>query len=148
MWGTPPSDTLDGVFDPAVLWAGAVATTLVAGLVSIVGVVATQALPDVELIAPASDGAYVATAAWRLTAAAVVGALAAALLMHLLLLLTPRPLLFFRCVAVLMTATLTLWPFTTGAAVASKVATALVHLAIGASVTSLTATVARHVQRH
>ncbi len=137
----PPGGTVEA----ATLWAGAVATTLVAGLVSIVGVVATQTLPNVHVIAPSGGGDYVEATAWRLTAATVIATLAAALLMHLLLLLNPRPLLFFQCVTLLMTATVTLWPFTTDAALSSKTATALVYLSVGVSIATLTATVAHHV---
>lgn len=135
-----------GFVDPAVLCAGTLATALVAGLLSIVGVVVTQAVPAVHLIAPEGGGRYSETTALRLTAAAVVAALGAAVLMHLLLLLTPRPFVFFWCIAALMTMTVTLWPFTTGAPASAKAATALVHSAIGLSVAGLTAMVARQVR--
>lgn len=133
--------------DLTVLWAGAIATAFVAGLLSIVGILVAHVLPGMEIIAPGSGTRYAEATAWRLMSSAVTASLGAALLLHLLLVLTPRPFLFFRCIAVLMTAVLALWPFTTTAPVPSKIATAIIHLAVGTFVTALTSSVGHHAYR-
>lgn len=122
--------------DPITLWIGALATALVCGLVSIVGVITARTIPGVDLIGP-RGASYVPVVPWHLTAGAVLAVLAGASLLHLLLLLSPRPLLFFRCVALLVTATMSMWPFTTHAGADSKLVSAVVYLSIGLSVTGL-----------
>ncbi|GIJ47883.1 hypothetical protein Val02_47690 [Virgisporangium aliadipatigenens] len=139
----PKPGTVVDVGFPVDLWAGTVATAMVAGLVALTGTVAARAAGDVRIIAPAAHGGYLVASPLRLTAAALVATAGAALLMHLLLVLSPQPFLFFGWVSVLMTTLITLWPFTTSADVPAQAATALVYLAIGGCVTGLTASVAR-----
>jgi hypothetical protein len=85
--------------DARKLWAGGAASALVAALVALTGVLACRWLFSLSVLAPHQDGAYgdVHTTALILIAAAA--ALAATGLVHLLMVSTLRPRLFFGGVA-------------------------------------------------
>lgn len=57
--------------------------------------------------------------------------------MHLLLVSTPRPLLFFGWIVALVTTLVVVYPFSTTAPLDAKIATAAVDLAIGAMIATL-----------
>ena len=80
-------------------------------------------------------------------ASAVVAALVATGLMHLLLVSTPRPFRFFAWIVALLVLVAVLAPFTTGASLDTKVATAVINLAIGLAIGSLVPGVARSAVR-
>jgi hypothetical protein len=68
--------------------------------------------------------------------------------MHLLLLSTPRPRVFFTWIIGLATVIAVVFPFSTTAPVSQKVATGLVNLALGIAIGSLLGEVsARATQR-
>ncbi len=127
----------DGSVDPAQLWPGGIATAVVAGLVALLGVLAFRWLFDVPILAPASAGAYgdAQTTEYVLGAAGL--ALIATGLLHLLLLTTPRPLVFFGSIIALATLVAVLFPFGTSAPLSQKFATATVNLFIGIAIGSL-----------
>jgi Family of unknown function (DUF6069) len=130
------------------LWAGGVATAVVAALVGLVGVLACRWLFNIPVLAPKQDGAYgdVHTTAIVLIAAAA--ALLATGLVHLLLLSVPRPLTFFAWIVGLATVLVVILPFQTTAPLSSKVATGLVDAVIGITIGSLVSMVAaRSVRR-
>jgi Family of unknown function (DUF6069) len=64
--------------------------------------------------------------------AAAAAALAATAIMHLLLVATPRPQLFFAWIIGLATVIAVVYPFSTTAPLSQKVATAVVNLVLGA----------------
>jgi len=130
--------------DRLTIWAGIVATALVASLLAVLGVIATRGLLGVDIIYPRGGQAFQDTTPYQLTFAATVGAVAAGVLVQLLMYVTPRPLLFFGLISMLATAVLVVWPFTTAAVMLSRVATSVVHLALGVAISTLTTTVARH----
>jgi hypothetical protein len=75
-------------------------------------------------------------------------AIAAAAVLYLLLLGTPQPFLFFRWIMALATIAAVVYPFSTGAPLNQKAATAIVVLVLGIAITSLlTATAARAMRR-
>ena len=123
--------------DPAQLWPGGIATAVVAALVALLGVLAFRWLFDVPILAPASAGAYgdAQTTEYVLGAAGV--ALIATGLLHLLLLTTPRPLVFFGWIIALATLVAVLFPFGTAAPLSQKFATATVNLFIGIAIGGL-----------
>jgi hypothetical protein len=137
--GTPPAPPDRGgvKLDLARLWSGGVATAIVAGLVALVGVLVSRWLFHLPVLAPRRDGAYgdVHTTSFVLIAAGA--ALVATALLNLLLLSTPRPLMFFGWIVGLATVLGVVFPFSTGAALGAKVATALVDLVIGFAIGSL-----------
>lgn len=134
--------------DAGPLWAGGVATAIVAALVAIVGILVCRWLFNIPILAPRQDGAYGNVHTTGLALAAAVAALLATALVHLLLLSTPRPLMFFSWIVGLATVVVMLFPFSTGAPLSEKVATAAVFLVIGFAIGSLISGVAaRSVRR-
>lgn len=124
-------------FDTGWLWAGGLATALVAGLVAVAGVIARRVIDVPILPRPGGEGWSPLDTAIYVDSAALA-ALAATEVMHLLLLYTARPRRFFAWIMVLVTLLAVLAPFSfaTGAA---AVATALTDLILGIAIGSLTA---------
>jgi hypothetical protein len=149
MYREPPTEPSGPTrwVDPASLWAGGVATAVVAALIALAGVLICRWLFTVPILAPRQDGAWgnVSTGAYVLAAAGA--ALVATALMHLLLLTTPRPQVFFGWIIALATLVAVVFPFSTTAPMAQKVATALVNLALGIAIGTLTAQVAARAVR-
>ncbi len=133
--GRPPSHR--SPVAAGALWGGGVATAIVAALVALVGVLVTRWLASIPLLAPMRDGAYgdVNTTTLVLVVAAV--ALVATGLLHLLLLSTPRPLMFFGWIIALATVLAVVVPFTTSAPLQQKAATSIVFLILGIAIGTL-----------
>ena len=119
------------VVDARQLWAGGVATAVVAALIALVGVVVCRWLFNIPLLSPSRDGAYGDARTTSVVLLAAAAALLATGLVHLLLVATPRPLSFFTWIVGLVTLLLVLFPFSTSAPLSQKVATAAVDLVIG-----------------
>jgi hypothetical protein len=130
--------------DRVALWAGMVATALVASLLAVLGVMATQGLLGATVISPRGGVAFATTTGYELAVAAIVATVGAGVLVQLLMYVTPRPLLFFSLISALGTGVVAVWPFTTAAGVLDQVATSAVHLSLGVAIWLLTATVVRH----
>lgn len=143
-----PQEPLDPLESPRrvdarTLWAGGVATALVAALIALVGVVVFRGVFGIPIMAPEEDGAWGNVSTTWLMIAAAVAALLAVGLAHLLLLSTPRALTFFGWIVALATVVVGVAPFATGADVASKLASALINLVIGFAILGLVSAVAR-----
>jgi len=123
--------------DGSLLWPGGIATAIVAALVALVGILVCRWLFNIPVLAPRRDGAYGDAHTTGLVLAAAVAALIATAIAHLLLLSTPRPLAFFSWIVALATIVFVLFPFSTGAPLSEKVATAAVDLVIGFAIGSL-----------
>ena len=128
--------------DARTLWAGGAASAIVVGLLALVGVLVSRWLFNLPVLAPRQDGAYGDVRTTALILAAMAAALAATGLVHLLMLGTLRPLMFFGWIVGLMTTIMAIFPFSTTAALDAKIATALVNLAIGAVIGMLVSGVA------
>ncbi|HTS98530.1 MAG TPA: DUF6069 family protein [Streptosporangiaceae bacterium] len=134
--------------DAGQLWAGGLATAIVAGLVALVGILVCRWLFNIPILAPKRDGAYGDAHTTGLVLAAAIAALLATALAHLLLVSTPRPMMFFTWIIGLATVVVVLFPFSTSAPLSSKVATAVVDLVIGFAIGSLiNGVAARSVRR-
>jgi Family of unknown function (DUF6069) len=142
-----PSPRVRPSVDARMLWSGGVATAVVAGLIALVGVVICRWLFDIPILAPRRDGAYGNAHTTTLILVAALAALVATLLAHLLLLSTPRPMVFFGWIVALVTVVMVIFPFKTGATLAEKVATAVVYLVIGVAIGSLIAGVGERATR-
>jgi hypothetical protein len=129
--------------DARTLWAGGAATTVVVGLLALVGVLVSRWLFNLPVLAPRQDGAYGDVRTTALILVAMAAALAATGLVHLLMLGTLRPLIFFGWIVGLVTTIAVAFPFSTTAALDAKIATALVNLAIGVAIGTLIGGVAR-----
>jgi hypothetical protein len=149
MYREPPTEPSGPTrwVDPGPLWAGGVATAVVAALIALAGVLISRWLFTVPILAPRQDGAWgnVSTGMYVLSAAGA--ALVATAIMHLLLVTTPRPQVFFGWIIALATLVAVVFPFSTTAPTAQKVATAAVNLVLGIAIGTLTAQVAARAVR-
>lgn len=133
--GRPPSSRPSVVAGR--LWGGGIATAIVAALVALVGVVVTRWLAAIPLLAPMRDGAYGNANTTSLVLLVAAAALVATGLLHLLLLSTPRPLMFFGWIIGLATVLAVVVPFTTSAPLEQKAATSVVFLILGIAIGTL-----------
>jgi hypothetical protein len=104
--------------DAARLWAGGVATAVVAALVAIVGLLIARGIFDVPVLAPKGEGAW-------------GSASTTTYLMHLLSVATPAPSQFFGWIMVLVTLIAVVLPLTLTVETSAKYATAAINLVIG-----------------
>jgi len=123
--------------DAGTLWSGGAATAVVAALIALVGILVCRWLFTIPILAPKRDGAWGAASTAGYVFASAGIALFATALMHLLLLSTPRPTIFFTWIIGLATVIAVVFPFSTTAPVSQKVATAFVNLVLGIAIGSL-----------
>jgi hypothetical protein len=128
--------------DAPKLWAGGAASAVISGLVALVGVLVSRWLFKLPVLAPRQDGAYGDVRTTALIVVAVAAAIVATAVVHLLMLGTLRPLMFFGWIVALVTTIAVIFPFSTTAALDAKLATALVNLAIGIAIGTLVGGVA------
>jgi hypothetical protein len=133
--------------DARQLWSGGVATAVVAGLIALVGILVCRWLFKIPILSPERDGAWgnTSTAGYVFASAAI--ALAATGIMHLLLLSTPYPRVFFAWIIGLATVVAVVFPFSTTAPVSQKIATAFVNLVLGIAIGTLVSEVSRRATR-
>ena len=129
------------------LWSGGVATAVVAGLIALVGILVCRWLFKIPILSPSREGAWgnASTAGYVFASAAV--ALAATGLMHLLLLSTPYPRVFFGWIIGLATVVAVVFPFSTTAPLSQKFATAVVNLILGIAIGTLVSEVSMRATR-
>jgi hypothetical protein len=123
--------------NPGPLWAGGVATAIVAALIALVAILVCRWLFNVPILAPRRAGAWGDASTGTYTLAAAGAALVATAIMHLLLLGTPRPQAFFVWIIGLATVVAVVFPFSTTAPLSQKVATGAVNLILGIAIGSL-----------
>jgi hypothetical protein len=124
------------------LWGGGVATAVVAGMVALVGVMASRWLLNIPILAPRQDGAYGNATTTTLVLATAAVALLATAIVHLLMVSTPRPVAFFGWIIALATVLAVLLTFRTGAPLSERIATAVVYVVIGIAIGTLLSGVA------
>ncbi len=119
------------------LWAGGVATAIVAAGIGILGVLIVGTVLDVGIQAAGRSGALVENASTIIPVSAAIAALAGTALLHLLLLTTPRPASFFSAIAFLILAVLVLQVFLADGSIGAHIATAVLYAAIGVAIVSM-----------
>jgi hypothetical protein len=129
------------------LWAGGLATAVVAALIGLVGVLVVRAFFRIALYAPSEAGAFGDSDTVLLCVIAAAAALAATGLAHLLLLAAPRPLAYFGWIVGLLTAAAAVVPFLAGGSLAIALAQAVIHLVIGLAIGSLVSGAAASASR-
>src|SRR6516162_2840718 len=132
----PPPEPTRWV-EPGPLWAGGVATAVVAALIALAGVLIARWLFTIPILAPKQNGAWGNASTGMYVLSAAGAALVATAIMHLLLLTTPRPQLFFGWIIGLGTLVAVVYPFSTTAPLEQKVATATVNLVLGFAIGTL-----------
>jgi uncharacterized protein DUF6069 len=134
--------------DSAQFWAGAAATAVVAALIALVGILICRWTLRIPILAPAGAGAWGNAHTGEYVLLSALIAIVAAGLLYLLVLGAPQPALFFDWIMGLSTLAAVVYPFSTGASLDQKAATAVVDLVLGIAITSLlTAVAARAVRR-
>jgi hypothetical protein len=128
--------------DAAQVWAGGVATAVVAALIALVGILICRWTLGIPILAPSRDGAWGNAHTPEYVLAVALIALAATGIMYLLMLGTPSPGMFFGWIIGLATVVAVVYPFSTSAPLDQKVATAAVDLVIGIAIGSLLSAVA------
>lgn len=145
--GYPPPRRVRPHVDARMLWSGGAATAVVAGLIALVGVLVCRWLFNIPILAPKRYGAYGDAHTTTLVLIAAAAALVATFLAHLLLMSTPRPMIFFGWIVGLVTVIVVVFPFRTGAALSHEVATAALYLIIGIAIGTLIAGVGERATR-
>jgi hypothetical protein len=143
----PPDDPRTVRPDPAQMWAGGVATAVVAALIALVGILVCRWTLNIPILAPSGDGAWGDAHTGEFVLAAAVIALVATGILHLLMLGAPQASLFFRWIMGLLTVVAVVYPFSTSAPLAQKAATAVVDLILGLAIISLLTAVAARAVR-
>jgi hypothetical protein len=133
--------------DARQLWSGGAATAVVAALIALAGILVCRWLFNIPILAPRRDGAWGDASTAGYTIAAFAAALVATAIMHLLLLATPRPQMFFTWIIGLATVIAVVFPFSTTAPMSQKAATAIVNLVLGCAIGSLVYGVAARAVR-
>ncbi|MEU5883304.1 DUF6069 family protein [Spirillospora sp. NPDC047279] len=129
------------------LWAGGVATAVVAAAVGIVGLFIARGLFDIPVWLPDGEYRVMDATAARIAGIGALAALAATGILHLLLVTTPAPRQFFVWIVMLATLIAILWPFTTGMSLSSKLAGASIAFATGLAIGMLLTSVAASAVR-
>jgi hypothetical protein len=133
--------------DPVLLWTSGAVTAVIAALVALVGILLARGVFSVPLLAVKADGTWGDRSTVGYTVAVALVALAATGLLHLLLLVTPRPFLFFGWIVGLVTVVAALVPLATDAAPSSRLATGLINVAVGIAIGALLAAAGRRSLR-
>jgi hypothetical protein len=128
------------------LWAGAVATALVAALVGIAGVLAIVRLLGIPILG--ARGGAVSNAIVFVPLVSALAAIACAALLHVLVMTTPRPRLFFGAICTAVIVVLMLMVFLLPGTLEEKIATALLYAIIGIVILTLLSGVARTAIRY
>ncbi|WP_328999311.1 DUF6069 family protein [Kribbella sp. NBC_00709] len=129
------------------LWSAGAATAVVAALIAVVGILIARGVFDIPVLAPEGEGTW--GDADTLTYALYCGlaALVATGLLHLLLVSTPRPFEFFGWIIALATVAAAAAPFVAGGETSSKIATAVINLAVGVAIGTLLSGAGRSAAR-
>ena len=122
--------------DAGRLWAGGLATALVAALVAVAGIVVTRGLFHVPVLAPKGDGVWGNANTLTYALSAGVAALVATALLQVLVLTTPRYGRFFTWIMALATAIATALPLGLVTDLTSRVATSVINLVLGIAITT------------
>lgn len=129
------------------LWAGGLATAVVAALVILAGTLLAKGILGASLLPPGESWRFGGAGMAAYATLAALGALAATGLLQLLLPNTPRPLHFFCWIVGLTVVVATVSPFTQGGPPAAATATSLINLAAGATILSLLSKVGSAARR-
>ncbi|OLL72897.1 hypothetical protein Ae168Ps1_1278c [Pseudonocardia sp. Ae168_Ps1] len=124
------------------LWAGGVATAVIAALIAVVGFLIVRVLLQIPYLAPIETDAVGGwDGAVQLAIVAALAALAATGLAQILLMAVPSPMAYFGWIAGLLTAVATVYPLALSTEpLTVRIATAAIHLVIGMAIISLVTT--------
>jgi hypothetical protein len=141
------SSELRSDLDPSRLWAGGVATAVVAALGAVAGILIARGLFAVAVLAPEHDGLWGNASTSRYALFAAAAALAATALRHILSVATPAPAQFFGWIMGISTVIAVVLPLTLGVDLGSRVATAAINLCLGVIIMVLVSSTAASARR-
>ena len=130
------------VIDAKRLWIGGIMAGVVGAGIAVVGLLIARGIFDIPVLVE-QEGKLVNPSTWWYAGVALLAAVLATGLLHLLLLGAPRPFTFYGWITGLAVAVAVLLPYTTAAKPESKLATSLINLVIGAVIASIIASVGR-----
>lgn len=119
------------------LWAGGLATAVVAGLVAEVGILVARGLMHLAVFAPMGDGLWGDANTTTYAVGAGVIALAATGLLHFLVATTPSGTIFFGWIMGLLTVVAVVTPLKVIGTSTEIIATAVLNALIGLVITTL-----------
>jgi hypothetical protein len=123
--------------DAGRLWAGGLATAVVAALVAEVGILVARGLLHLAILAPQGEGLWGNANTTSYAVGAGVIALAATAVLHFLLGTTPRATVFFGWIMTLLLVVAVVIPFDVIGTRTELIATAVLNLLIGTVTTAL-----------
>ena len=123
--------------------AAGLATSIVAALIAVVGVVIARGVFGIPLYGTPQSGVWGSGAVIGYAFSAFLCGVLATGLLFLLLRTTPSPITYFGWIVGLVTAVAAVLPLTVPGDIGAKVATALINAAIGIAIGTLTVSAAR-----
>jgi hypothetical protein len=134
------------IIDAGRLWSGGIMAGVVAAGVAVVGLLFARGILNIPVLVE-RKGHLVNASSWWYAGVAFLAAVAATAVLHGLLAGAPQPYRFFSWILGLAVAIAVLIPFTTGAKLETKIAVALINLAIGISIGSIVSSIGRSAAR-
>lgn len=131
--------------DPPRLWAGGAATAFVAALAAVAGVLTARGIFKIEVLAPARTELWGATGTYALLA--FTAAIAVTALRYLLSVATPSPEQFFNWFMGTSTLIAVVLPLIQDAELGPQIATAVINLGLGGTITILVSSTAASARR-
>ena len=119
------------------LWAGGLATSVVAMLIALVGVLVVRAILRIAGYTPSDPTAFGGLYTVVLCVTAGTAALLTTELAYLLVTTTPRPLTYLSWIVGLATAVAVVVPLVAGASLALALGQALINLVVGSTIGTL-----------
>jgi hypothetical protein len=123
----------EAVVDSRLLWTGGVTASVVVAGVAMVGFIVVRGLLKIPVLGVKIDGSVILPTMWAYAGWSALATLAFTALLHVLLLTVPRPRFFFGWIGGIATAVAVLVPLTVAASPSVRAATAIVNVAVGAS---------------
>jgi hypothetical protein len=124
------------------VWAGGIATAVVAGLAAEVGILVARGLFHLAIFAPQGDGLWGNANTTTYALGAGVIALVATGVLHFLLQTTPRATVFFGWIMALLTVVAVVIPLNVIGTKPEMISTTVLNLLIGLVITTLLISVA------
>jgi Family of unknown function (DUF6069) len=134
------------IIDARRLWSGGIMAGVVAAGVAFVGLLIARGILGIAVLVE-RKGHLVDASSWWYATVAFLAAVAATAVLHGLLAAAPQPYRFFSWILGLAVAIAVLLPFTTAAELETKLAVALINLAIGACIGSIVSNIGRSSAR-
>ncbi|MEY9844363.1 DUF6069 family protein [Streptacidiphilus sp. MAP5-3] len=132
--------------DAGRLWGGGIATAVVAGLLTEVGILIARGMLHLAILAPQGEGLWGDASTTSYAVAAGVVALVATGLLHFLLSTTPSATVFFGWIMALLTVVAVIMPLKVVGTSTEVIATVTLNLVLGVVVTLLLISAARGAQ--